>query len=146
MRLGNWLWKEDGCRTGMYDIGWSDGEKCRGCDKEEGTEKHRLYHCPCLKQVRNQFPEKLGNWEQRVKTSKKGWKWQRGITSYPQLKASRASRSSKCRHGDEREDMQEQSCAKLVISAFNDHNGTPCCLRGMCCSTWKSSARRMRIR
>ena len=29
----------------LYDIGWSDEKKCRGCDKEEGTEKHRLYHC-----------------------------------------------------------------------------------------------------
>ena len=30
----------------LYDIGWSDEKKCQGCDKEEGTEKHRLYHCP----------------------------------------------------------------------------------------------------
>ena len=30
----------------MYDMTWSDEEKCRGCNKEEGTEKHRLYHCP----------------------------------------------------------------------------------------------------
>ena len=29
----------------LYDIGWSDEKKCRGCSKEEGTEKHRLYHC-----------------------------------------------------------------------------------------------------
>ena len=30
----------------FFDIGWSDEKKCQGCDKEEGTEKHRLYHCP----------------------------------------------------------------------------------------------------
>ena len=30
----------------FQDIGWSDEKKCRGCNKEEGTEKHRLYHCP----------------------------------------------------------------------------------------------------
>ena len=28
----------------LYDPGWSDEKMCRG--KEEGTEKHRLYHCP----------------------------------------------------------------------------------------------------
>ena len=33
----------------VYDIGWSDEKKCRGCNKEEGTEKHRLCHCQCLK-------------------------------------------------------------------------------------------------
>ena len=36
-----------------YDIGWSDDKKCRGCNKEEGTEKLCLYHCPCWKEVRN---------------------------------------------------------------------------------------------
>ena len=66
----------------LYDIGWSDEKKCRGCNKEEGTEKHRLYHCPCWRAVRNQIPEKLGKREQRANTSKKDWRWQRGITSY----------------------------------------------------------------
>ena len=27
----------------LNDIGWSDVKKCRGCNKEEGTEKHKLY-------------------------------------------------------------------------------------------------------
>ena len=40
---GGWVQKR------LYDIGWSDGEKCRGCNKEEGTYKHRLYHSPCWK-------------------------------------------------------------------------------------------------
>ena len=31
----------------LHDIGWSDEKKCQGCAKEEGTEKHRLYHRPC---------------------------------------------------------------------------------------------------
>ena len=43
----------------LYDVGWSDEKKCRGCNKEEGTEKRRLYSCPCWKEVRNQIPEKL---------------------------------------------------------------------------------------
>ena len=34
----------------LFDIGWSDEKKCQGCNTEEGTEKHRLYHCPCWKE------------------------------------------------------------------------------------------------
>ena len=42
------------------DIRWSDDMKCRGCDNEEGTEKHRLYHRPSRMEVRDQIPEGLG--------------------------------------------------------------------------------------
>ena len=28
----------------LCDMSWSDEKKCRGCNKEEGLEKHRLYH------------------------------------------------------------------------------------------------------
>ena len=32
---------EGGCvQKRLYDIGWSDEKKCRGFNKEEGTEKH----------------------------------------------------------------------------------------------------------
>ena len=41
----------------LYDIGLSDEKTCRGCNREEGTEKHRLYHCPCWKEARNQIGE-----------------------------------------------------------------------------------------
>ena len=50
---GDWMLKR------LYDIGWSDEKTCRRCNREEGTEKHRLYHCPCWKEVRNQTPEEL---------------------------------------------------------------------------------------
>ena len=30
----------------LFDIGWSDVSQCQACQREEGTEKHRLYHCP----------------------------------------------------------------------------------------------------
>ena len=70
---GGWVQK------GMYDIGWSDDKKCRGCNKEEGTEKRRLYQCPSWREVRNQIPEEMGKRE----TSKEQRKWQRGITSHP---------------------------------------------------------------
>ena len=43
----------------LCDIGWSDEKKCRGCDNEEGTEKHTLYHRPSRLEVRDQIPEGL---------------------------------------------------------------------------------------
>ena len=43
----------------LYDISWSDEKKCRGCNKQGGTEKHILYHCPCWKEIRSQIPQKL---------------------------------------------------------------------------------------
>ena len=67
----------------LYHRGWSDEEKCRTCNKEEGTEKHRLYRCLCWKEARNQIPERLVKWEQKTKTSNTYWKWRRGITSQP---------------------------------------------------------------
>ena len=36
---GDWTQKR------LFDIGWSDVSKCQACQMEEGTEKHRLYHC-----------------------------------------------------------------------------------------------------
>ena len=64
---------EDGwTQKRLYDIGWSDEKMCKGSDKEEGTEKHRLYHCPSWREVRNQIPGELENWEQRAGTSNGG--------------------------------------------------------------------------
>ena len=67
----------------VYDTGWSDVQKCRGCDNEVGTEKHSLSHCPKWRAV-NQVLEGLGKLEQWAKkTSKEDWPWQGGLTSYP---------------------------------------------------------------
>ena len=41
------LWKKI-MKSGQTNIAmWKEAheEKCQGCGKEEGTEKHRLYHC-----------------------------------------------------------------------------------------------------
>ena len=57
---GGWVQKR------FYDIGWSDDKTCQGCNKE-GTEKHRLYHCPCWKEIRSKIPEKVRKWEQRAR-------------------------------------------------------------------------------
>ena len=67
----------------LFDIGWSDENKCQACHKEEGTEKLRLYHCPEWNEVRREMPEAFIKWEQKTKTSKKEWKWQRGIVTHP---------------------------------------------------------------
>ena len=47
------------------------------------TEKHRLYHCPEWHEIRREIPETFRKWEQRAKTSKEEWKWQRGIVAHP---------------------------------------------------------------
>ena len=41
----------------LFDIGRSDVSQCQACQKEEGREKHRLYHCPEWYEVRREIPE-----------------------------------------------------------------------------------------
>ena len=67
----------------LFDIGSSNDGKCQACHKEEGTEKHRVYHCPEGNEARCEIPEALRKWEQKVRTSKMEWKWQRGIVTHP---------------------------------------------------------------
>ena len=74
---GGWVQKK------VYDTGWSDESKCQACHKEEGTEKHRLYHCREWHEVRQGIPEAFRKWEQKAETSKKEWKWQRGVVTHP---------------------------------------------------------------
>ena len=67
--------EEGWVQKGFDDIGWSDDKKCKGCSKEEGTKKHRLY-CTIVRhgaEVRNQIPEVLWKWEQRARTSEEDW-------------------------------------------------------------------------
>ena len=47
-----WFWNEAG-----FDFGWSDESECQASHKEEGTEKHRLYHCPEWYELRGEIPE-----------------------------------------------------------------------------------------
>ena len=58
----------------LFDIEWSNGNKCQGCYQEEGTEKHILYRCSSWNEVRRQIPEAFRKWEQKARTSKKEWK------------------------------------------------------------------------
>ena len=48
---GGWVQKR------LFGIGWSGESKCQACHKEEGTEKHRLYHCPEWYEVRREILE-----------------------------------------------------------------------------------------
>ena len=44
------------------------------CNKEEGTERHRLFHCPVWHELRRGIAEALRKCEQKVRTSKKEWR------------------------------------------------------------------------
>ena len=58
-----------GCRKkSLFHIGWSDESECQACHKEEGTEKHRFYHCPEWYEVRREIPEAFRKWEQKART------------------------------------------------------------------------------
>ena len=46
-----------------------------------GTEKHRLYHCLVWHEIRRWILA-FRKLEQKARTSKKEWKWQRGIVEH----------------------------------------------------------------
>ena len=66
----------------LFDIGWSDESECQACHKEEGTEKHWLFHCPEWYEVRREIPGAFRKWEHKARASKE-WKWQRGVVEHP---------------------------------------------------------------
>ena len=41
----------------LFDIGWSDASESEACHKEEGSDWHRLYHCPEWHEVRRRIPD-----------------------------------------------------------------------------------------
>ena len=61
---GGWTQKR------LFDNDWSDTSQCQACKKEEGTEKHRLYHCREWYEVRREIPEVFRKREQKARTSK----------------------------------------------------------------------------
>ena len=65
----------------LIDIGWSHVCKCQACHMEEGMEKHKFYHCSEWHAVRVEIPEAFRKW-QNARTSKKKWKWQRGVVTH----------------------------------------------------------------
>ena len=67
----------------LFDIGWSVVNNCQAWSKGGRHRKRRLHHCPEWYEVRREIPEAFRKWEQKAKTSKKEWKWQRGIVTHP---------------------------------------------------------------
>ena len=49
----------------------SDTSQCHACKNEEGTEKHKLYHCPEWYEVRREIPEVFRKLEQEARTSRR---------------------------------------------------------------------------
>ena len=56
---GRWTQKR------LFDIGWSDASHCQACQMEEGTEQHRVYHCPEWHEIRREIQEAFKKWEQK---------------------------------------------------------------------------------
>ena len=52
----------------LSDIGWSDENECQACHEEEGTEKHRLYHCQGWDEIRREIPEACRKLQQKAET------------------------------------------------------------------------------
>ena len=103
----------------LCDSGWSDEMKFWGCGEDEGTEKHRLHHCPIRRDVRNQIPEGLGKWEQRSNTSKEDWTWHRGISSY--LLSGINWRKTVCHVS---QTMGKHRSWSMPVDGFRDHVAT----------------------
>ena len=64
---GGWVTK----RIHYIGWGWSDEEKCRDCNKEEGTEKHRLYHCRRGRKSDTRSGAKGQNVKERLEVAKR---------------------------------------------------------------------------
>ena len=88
--FGRWGWTQ----KRLFAFDWSDTSQCQACKEEEGTEKHRLFHCPEWYEVRREIPEVFRKLEQKARTSKE-WKWQRGIVEHP-LSGSQWNRGHFC--------------------------------------------------
>ena len=56
----------------LFDIDWPDSSQCQACKKEEGIEKHRLYHCPERYEVRQEIPEVFRKVGAKSKNLKEG--------------------------------------------------------------------------
>ena len=80
---GRSSWKEVGRKRDYSILAGRMLVNVKLAEMEEGTEKHRLYHCPEWYEVRREIPEAFRKLEQKARTSKKEWKWQRGIVVHP---------------------------------------------------------------
>ena len=73
---GGWTQKR------LFDMCWSDVSQCQACHMDEGTEKHRLYHCPEWHAVRRDI-RVLQDVGAKGENVEERWKWQRGKVAQP---------------------------------------------------------------
>ena len=74
---GGWVQKK------LFDIGWSDESGCQACHKERRYRKAQALTLRCWHEITREIPEASRKCEQQARTSKKEWKWQRGIVTHP---------------------------------------------------------------
>ena len=78
---GRSFWKEVAKKIIRY---WMVGQQSVSSFSQGGsTEEHRLFHCQEWYAVMRGIVEAWRKWEQKAKTSKKEWKWQRGVVEHP---------------------------------------------------------------
>ena len=110
---GGWVQK------GLCDSGWWDEEKCGGCNKEEGTERHRLCHVSVLE--RRQKPDPRGTGDMGAKgINVEGRLDMQGITSHPLSGSNWRRRHSTVR----RCESEKHRSWGLPVEGFWDHVAT----------------------
>ena len=87
---------------------------------EEGTEKHRLYHCPEWREIRREIPEAFRKWEQKARTWKKEWKWQRGIVVHPLCE----SQWNRGQFSVKKWESERHKSWGMTVEGFKDHVAT----------------------
>ena len=113
----------DVARKLVLEGGWVQK---RFFDKEEGTEKHRLHHCPGWNEIRRGIPEAFRTSEQKVRTSKKEWKCQRGIVTHPPSE----SHWNRGHFSLKKWESEKHKSWGLPVEGFRDHVATDGSLLG----------------
>ena len=101
---GGWVQKR------LYDTCWSGEKKCRGCNHEEGTGKHRLYHCPSWRSQKKFDPRRAGKWDRRPQPRRKI--------------GSGAKSTCQCASGN----WKKHTRWSMPVEGFRDHFTTDCFL------------------
>ena len=76
---GNWYWKEAGCRRDSSTL----AGRMRVSAKPVTRRKAQKSTGSTWYEIRREIPEAFRQWEQKAKTSKKEWKWRRGVAAHP---------------------------------------------------------------
>ena len=84
---GVWTWKHRNVARKIFlEGGWTQKRLfdigCQSMSSLPDGGRHRLYHCPEWHAIRRDIPESFRKWEHKARTSKKEWKWQRGIVAH----------------------------------------------------------------